>query len=149
MCTNSLKLRQPANTRTHTLPHSEPAQGLVVDRQQPSIRSVIPGYILMPSQIHGALQVILGALEQGHSVMFYCKAGKDRTGIVAALLLSVLGASDDAIIRDYVLYGPLSALLASLFCANMHCCQLSDRTRPLPSGRSRRNLIRSAGFPGH
>ena len=35
--------------------------------------------------------------------MFYCKAGKDRTGIVAALLLSLAGATDDQIISDYIL----------------------------------------------
>lgn len=33
--------------------------------------------------------------------MYYCKAGKDRTGIVTALLLSVLGASDEQILADY------------------------------------------------
>jgi hypothetical protein len=35
-------------------------------------------------------------------VYIYCSAGKDRTGLVVALILSVLGASDDEIIRDYV-----------------------------------------------
>lgn len=34
-------------------------------------------------------------------VVFHCTAGKDRTGLVAALLLSVLGASPDSIARDY------------------------------------------------
>jgi Tyrosine phosphatase family len=35
-------------------------------------------------------------------VYIYCSAGKDRTGLVVALILSVLGASEDEIIRDYV-----------------------------------------------
>lgn len=47
------------------------------------------------------MQVILKALQEGHAVMYYCKAGKDRTGIVTALLLSVLGASDEQILADY------------------------------------------------
>lgn len=34
-------------------------------------------------------------------VVFHCTAGKDRTGLVAALLLSLLGASPDSIARDY------------------------------------------------
>lgn len=39
----------------------------------------------------------------GRPVMFFCKAGKDRTGLVAALLLSTLGASEEQILQDYVI----------------------------------------------
>lgn len=34
--------------------------------------------------------------------MFYCKAGKDRTGLLAMLLLTVAGATDEQILVDYV-----------------------------------------------
>jgi protein-tyrosine phosphatase len=37
-----------------------------------------------------------------HPVVFHCAAGKDRTGIVAALVLGVLGVDDDTIVEDYV-----------------------------------------------
>lgn len=36
-------------------------------------------------------------------VLFHCTAGKDRTGLAAALLLSVAGASRETIVADYVL----------------------------------------------
>ena len=36
-------------------------------------------------------------------VMFNCTAGKDRTGVVAAILLKHAGVSDEDIVRDYVL----------------------------------------------
>jgi protein tyrosine/serine phosphatase len=36
-------------------------------------------------------------------LVFHCAAGKDRTGVVAAILLSVLGVSDDDIADDYSL----------------------------------------------
>jgi protein tyrosine/serine phosphatase len=36
-------------------------------------------------------------------VVFHCSAGKDRTGVLAAVLLSVLGVSDDDIAADYAL----------------------------------------------
>jgi Tyrosine phosphatase family len=49
----------------------------------------------------GHMQVISSTLEQKRPLMFYCKAGKDRTGLLAMLLLSVAGASDDQIIEDY------------------------------------------------
>jgi protein tyrosine/serine phosphatase len=38
-----------------------------------------------------------------HPVVFHCAAGKDRTGLVAALLLSVLGVDDETIAADYAL----------------------------------------------
>ena len=40
-----------------------------------------------------------------YPAMFHCSAGKDRTGIVAALLLGMLGVPDEAIIADYALSG--------------------------------------------
>jgi protein-tyrosine phosphatase len=36
-----------------------------------------------------------------HAVLFHCMAGKDRTGVFAALLLSVLGVSDADILADH------------------------------------------------
>ena len=35
-------------------------------------------------------------------VLFFCAAGKDRTGLIAALLLSLVGVGDDEIVADYV-----------------------------------------------
>ena len=36
-------------------------------------------------------------------LVFHCSAGKDRTGVLAAVLLSVLGVSDDDVAYDYAL----------------------------------------------
>jgi protein-tyrosine phosphatase len=36
-------------------------------------------------------------------LLFHCAAGKDRTGVLAAVVLSVLGVADDEIVADYVL----------------------------------------------
>jgi protein-tyrosine phosphatase len=35
--------------------------------------------------------------------VFHCTAGKDRTGMVAALVLSLVGVGDDVIVEDYTL----------------------------------------------
>lgn len=35
--------------------------------------------------------------------VFYCAAGKDRTGLLAAIVLGVLGVDDDDIVADYAL----------------------------------------------
>jgi len=38
-----------------------------------------------------------------YAAVFHCAAGKDRTGIVAALLLSTLGVSEELVVADYTL----------------------------------------------
>jgi protein-tyrosine phosphatase len=40
-------------------------------------------------------------------VLFHCAAGKDRTGLAAALLLDLAGVAEDEIIADYVLSAEL------------------------------------------
>lgn len=48
-----------------------------------------------------ALRIL--AQPSGHPAVFHCAAGKDRTGIVAGILLSLLGVSDEVIAHDYSL----------------------------------------------
>jgi protein-tyrosine phosphatase len=43
------------------------------------------------------------AEDDGLPALFHCAAGKDRTGVAAALLLSVLGVDDVTIVDDYEL----------------------------------------------
>ena len=38
-------------------------------------------------------------------IIYYCNAGKDRTGVVTALILSLLGVDRDEIVQDYVASG--------------------------------------------
>ena len=38
-----------------------------------------------------------------HPILFHCAVGKDRTGILAAFILGILGVSDEDIIADYAL----------------------------------------------
>lgn len=42
------------------------------------------------------------ARHAGTPTLFHCAAGKDRTGLVAAMLLSLAGVDDEAIIADYL-----------------------------------------------
>jgi protein-tyrosine phosphatase len=48
-----------------------------------------------------ALEII--ALAENHPLVFHCAVGKDRTGILAAVLLNILGVPDDDVIEDYAL----------------------------------------------
>ncbi len=46
---------------------------------------------------------IIGTIMNAESnVMYFCTAGKDRTGVVSALILKRLGCSDQVIIDDYM-----------------------------------------------
>jgi hypothetical protein len=56
---------------------------------------------LSGQQIIEVLKII--AEKNNHPLGVYCTAGKDRTGLIAMLTLSILGASDDEIVADYVL----------------------------------------------
>ena len=42
-------------------------------------------------------------LASDEPTVFHCTAGKDRTGFAAALLLKAVGASDEEVMRDYLL----------------------------------------------
>lgn len=58
---------------------------------------------LMLLMAGGGLSTVLNLLadKARHPVAFYCTAGKDRTGIISALVLATLGVSDEEIVRDY------------------------------------------------
>ena len=49
------------------------------------------------------LKFILTMPAQKYALVFHCTAGKDRTGIIAALLLAFLGVDRETIIKDYLL----------------------------------------------
>jgi protein-tyrosine phosphatase len=46
------------------------------------------------------------ARREAYPAVFHCAAGKDRTGLFAALLLGLLGVEDHDIVSDYALIGP-------------------------------------------
>ena len=54
-----------------------------------------------PAALAGTFSLIADA--NALPLVFHCAAGKDRTGVTAALLLAVLGVADDDIADDYAL----------------------------------------------
>lgn len=62
-------------------------------------------------------KMLLRLSEDNTPLIFHCAAGKDRTGVAAALILSLLGVSEEQIIEDYLitqslLEGKLGAWIA-------------------------------------
>ena len=66
----------------------------------PDVDSVSKSYISMvDSQFEDMIESLLNS-ESG--VLYFCNAGKDRTGVVSAVLLHRLGMSREYIINDYM-----------------------------------------------
>lgn len=51
------------------------------------------------TELRRILELALDAVDR--PLLFHCAAGKDRTGLAAAVLLGVLGVPDDTIVEDY------------------------------------------------
>ena len=64
-------------------------------------------------QILGALEVL--AQPEALPAVFHCTAGKDRTGVLSAIVLSLLGVDEPTVVADYALSGvAMRALRAKL-----------------------------------
>jgi protein-tyrosine phosphatase len=78
-------------------------------------------------RIVNALEII--AEPENHPLVFHCAIGKDRTGILAAVLLSVLGVRDEDIIEDYTLSTPYMEELLRQINSNP---EMAKNIEPLP-----------------
>ncbi|QKT13611.1 tyrosine-protein phosphatase [Rhodococcus sp. W8901] len=60
-------------------------------------------FVTDPARREGFKQLLTQIAESDGPVLFHCSAGKDRTGWIAALLLSISGVPEQAIFDDYLL----------------------------------------------
>jgi len=65
-------------------------------------------YLRLAETNRGHVAAVLTSIARARpgGVLFHCHAGKDRTGLIAALLLGGLGVRDEAIIADYAYTTP-------------------------------------------
>lgn len=91
-------------------------------------------------------------------LLFHCAAGKDRTGITAALLLGLLGVPDDVILDDYELtstyFTPrrmdsLAAVMAEHGVADERMRPLLEARRPVLQSALHQLHERWGGFDGY
>jgi protein-tyrosine phosphatase len=76
-------------------------------------------------EIREVLEIIATDAAAGARTVFHCAAGKDRTGITAALVLTLIGVSEHDVVADYA----LSELATERFIAEWRA---ADPERPLP-----------------
>lgn len=72
-----------------------------------------------------------------HPLIIHCTAGKDRTGVTTALLMSILGVSRDLIEADYAL-------------SNRDCerqVNFIEQSQGIPVEMTRETLLRATGVP--
>lgn len=69
-------------------------------------------YVEMLTDGADSLVEIVGLVAAGQPALFHCAAGKDRTGVVAAVVLGLLGVERDEIVTDYhVTAGAMAAFV--------------------------------------
>lgn len=73
-----------------------------VDAQQVAEATLADRYLLLAEfAAERIARVITTVAESSRPVVYHCAAGKDRTGVVSAVLLALLGVRDDIIVADY------------------------------------------------
>jgi protein-tyrosine phosphatase len=88
-------------------------------------------------QLVSALQII--AATNG-GVLFHCAAGKDRTGLLAAAVLGLLGAKSETIVADYALtQGNIHAVMARLATHEMRAAGGNSALSPALGNHPLRN----------
>jgi protein-tyrosine phosphatase len=73
------------------------------------------------------LEAIAESVDAGTPVLFHCAAGRDRTGVVAALVLLILGATNQGVAADYLE-------------SNRHADRLTERLSANPMYRHHERL---------
>ncbi|MFC4535016.1 tyrosine-protein phosphatase [Sphaerisporangium dianthi] len=103
-----------------------PWQGKREDVAEVRVLGFYYAYLLdRPDSVLAALRVL--AYGDGAAVV-HCAAGKDRTGVVCALTLSVAGVTRDAIVADYAATGDrMEGVLARLRASDTYRDDLDSR----------------------
>ena len=77
------------------------------------------GYVRMPFENPAYKALFAAILADETPVLFHCTAGKDRTGVAAALILRTLGVSRKDIIADYLLTNHYRVRSGAAFCKTL------------------------------
>ena len=73
-----------------------------VGKDIPKTQELVPKSYMDMLTLQEKMKRIFEILGNNEKVLYFCNAGKDRTGVVTALILKLLGVSEEDIIKDYV-----------------------------------------------
>ena len=88
----------------------------------PDMRVVYRHMVTKPGCVENLRVILRTILEQacaGNTVLWHCTAGKDRCGVVTALLLSQLDVPRESIFEDYLLTNRIAVPEAEAVCARL------------------------------
>jgi protein-tyrosine phosphatase len=89
-----------AGVRTHHVPLFDGDLGGRQDAD--SLRNLADRYVLMARFAKAQIaRVVTTLAETAKPTVYHCAAGKDRTGVISAVLLGALGVRDEVIATDY------------------------------------------------
>lgn len=75
-------------------------------------------YQVYLGMLDGQMERIINTILHAQSrVMYFCAAGKDRTGVVSAVLMKHFGCDDEAIVADYMRSGDNLAEMLTAYAA--------------------------------
>jgi protein-tyrosine phosphatase len=93
-------LEREVAIRFHHLPLFDGVQ--TDDRAAAAAMTLADRYFLLAEFAKGAIaRVVTVVAESDSPAVYHCAAGKDRTGVVSAVLLGALGVRDEVIVADY------------------------------------------------
>ena len=69
----------------------------------PESVEAVPGSYLQIAESAGAAKALKRMAEAPGGVLFHCTAGKDRTGTLSAILLTLADVPEETIVQDYLL----------------------------------------------
>jgi protein-tyrosine phosphatase len=90
-----------AGTGTHTFEQQIELGLLPVPDDEEFGQVYVALLTYLAPELRRVAQLALDAVDR--PLLFHCAAGKDRTGLATAMLLGILGVSDDTILDDYEL----------------------------------------------
>jgi protein-tyrosine phosphatase len=74
---------------------------------------ILPRHLERSAQAFAESMTLL-AEDPGGATVFHCQTGKDRTGVLALMVLRLLGVSEDDAVDDYMYGAPLAAAVQGL-----------------------------------
>ena len=73
------------------------------DRERAAQISLADRYVFLAELARERIGRVVGTIAAAEAgAVFHCAAGKDRTGVISAILLGLLGVPDELVVADYV-----------------------------------------------